>query len=97
MTVWHAIGTAPVAVECEVPGYPNLDANGATMYENTHFADEAAAWAQVLAECYAGESLDASAVIRVEEELKHRKDRLVRSAIAAVEARENFEKWKAKQ
>jgi hypothetical protein len=39
--------TAPVEIECAAPGYPNLDAAGDIIYSNTHFTDEATAWARL--------------------------------------------------
>lgn len=32
------------AVECEKPSYPHTDADGDTIYENSHFKTEAEAW-----------------------------------------------------
>lgn len=42
--------TAPVAVECPGPtaAYPSRDANGATIYVNTHFPTLEAAWAKLI-------------------------------------------------
>jgi hypothetical protein len=46
ITVWFADdgAEAPEPVECETPGYPRRDVQGRTMYVNSHFATEAAAW-----------------------------------------------------
>lgn len=39
-----------VPVECKVVGYPNVDADGQTDYDTTHFATEADAWQRVIAD-----------------------------------------------
>lgn len=45
MMVWKlGEGGIPVAVECETPGYPNRDTDGAVMYNNSHWPTEAEAW-----------------------------------------------------
>ena len=50
MTVWRGTDgdTAPVAVECQAFGHPNLDSDGRMMFENTHFRTEAEAWQSIL-------------------------------------------------
>jgi hypothetical protein len=47
----------PEPVECAVFGHPHQDATGATMYDNTHFLDEAACWKRLLANAEAGQAL----------------------------------------
>lgn len=37
-------GVRPVAVECDKPMFPFSDADGKTIYDNTHFASEDDAW-----------------------------------------------------
>ena len=44
----------PKLVECDVLVHPGLDSDGDKMFVNTHFADEAAAWEQLMAETLAG-------------------------------------------
>lgn len=70
--------TAPQAVECPVPGYPNRDILGRTQYVNSHFDSEEEAWRRLLAESRAGVSLS---VVRVRE----LRDRLAKAEACVVE------------
>ena len=65
VTVWKLKnGVArPIAVRCKKPGYPNRDEDGETMYENSHYADEATAWAYLL-ECRASWVRSAASRVR---------------------------------
>ncbi|WP_376956440.1 hypothetical protein ABNQ39_00305 (plasmid) [Azospirillum sp. A26] len=87
----------PVTVECEVPAYPNADADGCTIYENTHFLSEAEAWERVLAEHDAGLSLEARRVKNLRAELEAAEKSTATAAILATEAREAFRQWERRQ
>jgi len=43
----HDSSRTPEPVECKMLSFPNLDALGRMMYENTHYATEEAAWEKI--------------------------------------------------
>lgn len=79
----------PTAVECEMPEYPNPDADGNTIYENTHFGWEEDAWERLEAEQTAGVSLETQSVIRLREQLAQAEKKLVNEIIVLEQIREN--------
>jgi hypothetical protein len=62
--------TAPRAVECKRAGYPNTDADGDKMYDNTHFANEAEAWKQLRQEREAHVRISGGTVAQAKRELQ---------------------------
>jgi hypothetical protein len=58
----HYPFTQPVAVECAVVGYPNVDAEGFTQFGNSHFDNEADCWTALAREAEAAVSLSTRAV-----------------------------------
>lgn len=85
--------TRPEAVECKESGYPNCDATGRVMYENTHFALEGEAWERLRREHKAGVSLSSSAVREIRRRLLEAEARLVEDALIRDECDHNFEDW----
>jgi hypothetical protein len=83
MIVYEARGnmTEPRPVECEKPGYPNVDVDGNTMYENTHFINEDDAWDQLKGEREAHVSNAAGNVEYAEMELQKAKENLVNASL----------------
>jgi len=79
MIVYKATGLMikPEPVKCKRPGHPNLDANGYTMYVNTHFLTEAEAWRHLQNEREAHLRNAAASVEYAEEELKKAQARLL--------------------
>lgn len=80
--------TKPIRQEVEKSGFPNLDADGQTQYNNTHFSDERAAWDALITKLEAGLSLDTKKVQRQISELEKLKDNLTKTAIMLQEAKE---------
>lgn len=96
MTIMHkaVYGTPrPIAVECEVPSYPHCDADGKTIFVNTHFLSEAEAWDRVVSEHDAGLSMEARRVKNLRAELAEAEKQLADAAILATDAREAFRQW----
>lgn len=84
----------PVEVEAEVPSYPHDDADGDTIYENTHFLGIKSAWKRHLAEHRAGIGI---AVVRVKEvrtELARREKELCEASIFYEEALRAHDEFK---
>lgn len=79
----------PTAVECEMPEYPNKDADGNTIYENTHFGWEEDAREKLEAEQGAGVSLTTRRVTRIRVELDAAEKELVDAIIVLEQIREN--------
>lgn len=83
-TVWKAMDDEPPRqVECEVFAHPHNDAEGDTIYVNTHFATEAEAWEASEAEAAAHVSLAASGV-------KHARSALAKAEKEAADAAVHF-------
>jgi hypothetical protein len=59
-----------VEVECQSNLYRTQDADGRTVYENTHFLEEAAAVRRLMADCEAGVHLAADAMEQAREEVR---------------------------
>jgi len=83
MKMWKSVYEEPyvVEVECEVPEYPNTDADGDTIFDNTHFKTQGEALEEQKDQAIAGISLDTSAIKRAEENLFNAKERLCQSAV----------------
>ena len=79
-----------ILVECPDGLYPNNDAEGYKIFENTHFETESEAWKKLLAETEAGVSLAGSRMIEVE---KYLRDAQIRAGIAAMKWREVRDKF----
>lgn len=83
MIVYKACGsmTEPRAVECEKPGYPNVDAYGVVMYENSHFLTEDEAWKHLEDERKAHVNNETAAVEYADEKLRDAKEKLVQASL----------------
>lgn len=86
--------TAPVPVVCEVPGYPNRDADGNVMYDNTHFENEADAWERLIQEHAAGVKLFCGEFRDLEVRMRRVKDLIAKYACLLTETQERYEWWK---
>lgn len=97
--VWFAnsVTGRPERRTCEKPGYPNSDDQGETMYENTHYSTERAAWLQVIRETKAGAKLGASAVMQARAELLRVEKRALDDLLLAIRAESAFEEFKELQ
>ncbi len=71
----------PVKVECPNGLYPNLDAEGIEIYENTHFHTEEAAWQNIEDCVLAGVSLSGSAVENAQSQLRQAEKQAAESAL----------------
>ena len=67
----------PVAVECEVRGYPNLDADGEKQYDNTHFDDEESCWECLLSNADAAVAIACNNIAELNIKLEEAKNKLV--------------------
>ena len=83
----------PIAQEVEKIGFPNLDADGETQYENTHFADQTKAWNALIIELEATLSHDSKSVIRATQDLQKAKDRLSDTCILLENAKRGREDY----
>lgn len=83
----------PLRQEVEKAGFPNLDADGETQYENTHFSDECKAWSALASELEAALSIDTKNIKRKIDELQEAKNRLTETALLldrVKQGRDNF-------
>jgi hypothetical protein len=87
--------TKPVPVECDGLDYLMPDADGRTMYENTHFATEAEAWECLLDEVKAGESLAERDYRQAKDVLERCTRALADAAQERVATERNFERWQS--
>jgi hypothetical protein len=62
--------------------WPEKDADGETIYDNTHFADHARAVAKLHSNAKASISLDRDAIARAEKEIRRLKDVIVAASAA---------------
>jgi hypothetical protein len=95
-TVWYVNddAEAPEEVACDVPGYPNRDAKGRTMYVNSHCTSEAAAWDRLLDSGRARQDLAASAYAEAQRALQRRTEDLAEAAARRTRIEEAFEAYK---
>lgn len=87
----------PIAQEVEKVGYPNLDADGETQYENTHFEDLGKAWDALVLELDAGVKFSTKDVISAQDSLTKSQKRLSEYAILLFNAKEGREKFLLKK
>lgn len=76
--------------EVEKAGFPNLDADGETQYDNTHFQDESDAWARLVAEFQAALSVNTKNVVSARNELALREKFLADDAIILERVRQAY-------
>lgn len=79
---------SPIPVECPDPKWPNADADGQTIYENTHFVSIEKAWETLQAEVDAGVSLGCTRVNELRRRLAEAEKRLVDDTLMAQAVRE---------
>lgn len=79
---------SPVPVECPDPKWPNADADGQTIYENTHFAVIADAWEKLQAEVDARVCLRCTRVNDLRLRLAEAEKRLIDDTLMANAVRE---------
>jgi hypothetical protein len=94
--VWKAdrSKTAPIQVECEVFSWPNQDADGETIYDNSHFTNEDDAWETIIANHKAGVSLACMEVNQLRSELTKAEAKVVKWSMLLNETEENHSKRK---
>lgn len=80
--------SSPVPVECPIPTWPNTDADGDTIYINTHFASIDEAWEKLQAEVDAGVSLGCCRVNELRRQLADAEKSLVDDTLQAQAVRE---------
>jgi len=93
MIMFRVEGTKPVAVECPEPSWPNKDADGETIFNNTHFVLEGETWEKLRSEHEATLRMAAgslrSARARVDELTKELAD----VVLEREECERNFDDW----
>jgi hypothetical protein len=84
MDMWRADQKEwkPILVNCPNGLWPNKDADGKEIYENTHFATREEAMASLWANVEAFISLSVSHVEYCQKELAEAKERVVQAALA---------------
>lgn len=75
--------------------WPDYDIDGRKMFVNTHFATEGEAWAKLLAEVRAGQSLDAGRYRSAQTNLARATTDLAESAAHVVDVERAFEEWQS--
>lgn len=97
--VWYVGGdmTEPEETTCEALGWPNLDAQGRTMYDNSHYSDLAAAWDSLLRERKAHVSLQTMSLRDLQAKVRRVTEATAQAACLWSEAQEKFEAWKRSQ
>lgn len=93
MKLWRADTSLwkPVEVECPKGGYPESDADGIKIYNNTHFENQKEAWENLEAEVFAGLRLAANHLDECEGALLAAKQEVVASAIRVDQFKRNRE------
>lgn len=87
--------SSPVEVEAEIPEWPNLDADGEEIFENTHFLNVDEAWEKLLIETAAGVSLNAMSVIRIRKDLAEMEKKLVDATLIEFEVKGKYRELRA--
>ena len=87
----------PVRVACPHGRYPAKDADGETVYANTHFANEKAAWEHIHDDVMAEISLAGCGVETARAELLQANQRAADVAIEYSTYRENLDAWERTQ
>ena len=96
MIVWKAdySKSEPTPVECEVFGYPNKDANGDTMFANSHYATKEEAWEHIINNLQAGMKMRARDRRDSQERLQRITTELADISQRFVEAKESLAEFK---
>lgn len=97
-TLYRTDKTTVTAVECDHPEWPNLDADGKPIYnESTHFVSEADAWQELLenAEFKMNRALDR--VQAIGQELHQAEQYALQRAAEFKAAKIQFTAWQEKQ
>ena len=81
-------------MECEKVGYPNLDSEGSTQYENSHFATIEEAWEQIVISVKAGVSLVGRDVARQRESLQKAEKQAGDMCVEYQQAMDKYQKWR---
>jgi hypothetical protein len=95
-TMWKVVygSPAPVEVQAQVPCWPNMDAAGDKIFDNTHFIDLEKAWERHLAEHRAGVSLSVSRLKEARAELARRESELCEASVFYEEALRAHDEFK---
>lgn len=94
---WDFETPRPIPVECETPGFPNRDADGDTMYVNTHYATEEEAWGSLVEDRKAGLSLSTRSMRELQRRLKAETEAVAEAAAQFVEVEANYQNWLAER
>ena len=93
LMMWRADNTLwrPVHVVCPHGLYPSRDAEGHSIYENTHFFEKSEAWNKLLSESEAWVKLTGKDVLNAEKTLRKTKDIAAQAAKAFSLVRDGIE------
>ena len=96
MIVWRVNHDLPwpEPVECGEYGWPNKDATGAPMFDNTHFREEEACWASLLSNAEAGQALGVGTLQNARAAVARAMRALADDAVRYTAARLAHEQWK---
>lgn len=83
----------PIQVECDVVGFPNVDADGETQFVNSHFDTEAEAWEKGKSETLAWISLVGSEIERLEGVLAAKREDAGRASVAWKNFKQAYERF----
>lgn len=83
----------PVQVTCKIFGYPNKDADGRMMYDNTHYKDEKDAWRNLRLNANARMELLIREISSMKHKLMDIEKRYVDAAIHKVDIKAEYKKW----
>ena len=87
-----------VRVECpDGTKYPADDADGETIYDNTHFPTESEAWRRLMSEAQAGVSLAGSRVKDARSRLLDANQYAADQAVEYATARDRYRDWRRAQ
>jgi hypothetical protein len=97
--LYRADTTLLTVVKAECPDDPwgELDADGCTIYVNTHFKTEAEAWEKLMREVEAGVSLAGSRVLEVRSRLQDANRYAADQAAEYTTVRDRYRDWQRAQ
>ncbi len=94
-TMWKVVygQAAPVEVLAEKPEWPNKDADGDQIFENTHFTDEAEAWKKHELEHLSWVQLTARDFRETQQTLQQRQAKCAEAALLYADVLDAKKEW----
>lgn len=91
---WYGGEDVDAPVQTTGPGHPGRDAEGRTMWVNTHFATEAQAWGKIVGNARARQSLASTFYRDAEARLAACTKDLAHEAARRTDIERAFEEWR---